>query len=705
MRPKLGRIFSIFQEVYFIRIIREKEPSMAIKAKAPVQRKQPGSALPRQRALKLARDQFTKKIRESAQPGSPEQQDKPGSSYGVDSTQQAARFVGDKAAGTVKGSAQKAKMAIQKRQKLIKERKAQAAEEKAWAEDTAHQGQGISGDGPHSGTQGQPIPTDNTPAYHSGTQPRAGIEACPAPHSATRREISSGPVPARPSSAETVVRRTETYSQPAPIKESSTGKNQSIHQSVQPPAREAGRSPIKEHHSSAFAPKEKPVRGPSAIKSRRAEESVKAMGNPIKAGKPGAFEKRPGRPGPGNIPQRKAITSGRKRAGKALMERAARKMKLHSQKQLAQRAGHAAKTAGSATKKLAAVTVRAARALVSAVAGIVGGTGVFMLLAVVLLGGALSAFGSSPGTGIYTPVSAEVEAFDPIIRIYATQHGIPEYVDLIKAVMMQESGGNVELVGGDVMQCAEGMGLPVGTPVDPEKSIDFGTSIIASNLQLAGAAGPGDIPHISLALQGYNFGNGYISWALARGGYSKENAREFSVWQAGIHGWSGYGDIDYVDHVLRYYPLAANPLGGASAIAEGRFAFPFPGHTWNTYPGHNGIDISFGNCYGEPVYACAPGTVRYIQDGWTPANGVGGMWSFGNCVVVDHTDGWQSVYAHLSRLAVAPGTPIRQGQLVGYIGSTGNSTGPHLHLALYYHGSPGENGMNYAEMAWPQYRG
>lgn len=420
--------------------------------------------------------------------------------------------------------------------------------------------------------------------------------------------------------------------------------------------------------------------------------------------KPGAFEKRPGRPGPGNIPQRKAITSGRKRAGKALMERAARKMKLHSQKQLAQRAGHTAKAAGSATKKLAAVTVRAARALVSAIAGIVGGTGVFMLLAVVLLGGALSAFGSSPGTGIYTPVSAEVEAFDPIIRIYATQHGIPEYVDLIKAVMMQESGGNVELVGGDVMQCAEGMGLPVGTPVDPEKSIDFGTSIIASNLQLAGATGPGDIPHISLALQGYNFGNGYISWALARGGYSKENAREFSVWQAGIHGWSGYGDIDYVDHVLRYYPLAANPLGGASAIAEGRFAFPFPGHTWDTYPGHNGIDISFANCYGEPVYACAPGTVRYIQDGWTPANGVDGMWSFGNCVVVDHTDGWQSVYAHLSRLAVAPGTPIRQGQLVGYIGSTGNSTGPHLHLALYYHGSPGENGMNYAEMAWPQYR-
>ena len=86
---------------------------------------------------------------------------------------------------------------------------------------------------------------------------------------------------------------------------------------------------------------------------------------------------------------------------------------------------------------------------------------------------------------------------------------------------------------GDVMQCAEGMGLPVGTPVSVEKSINFGTGIIAGNLREAGAAGPTDIPRISLALQGYNFGNGYISWALARGGYSKENAREAS-WLAWV---------------------------------------------------------------------------------------------------------------------------------------------------------------------------
>ncbi len=301
-------------------------------------------------------------------------------------------------------------------------------------------------------------------------------------------------------------------------------------------------------------------------------------------------------------------------------------------------------------------------------------------------------------------LSAEVIALMPQIRAACQANGIPEYAPLVAAVVMQESGGRADDVGGDVMQCAEGMGLPVGTPVSVEESINFGTGIIARNLHEAGAAGPTDIPRISLALQGYNFGNGYISWALARGGYSKENAREFSEMQAAAHGWSGYGDINYVDNVLRYYKVSVGGMGDASAIADGRFAYPLPGHTWDTYPGHNGIDISFANCYGEPVYAVAAGTVRYVQDGWVPAYGVDNMWSFGNSVFIEHGDGWISAYGHLSALAVTSGETVTQGQLIGYIGSTGNSTGPHLHLALYHDGEAGTGGQNYAELAWPQYR-
>lgn len=174
--------------------------------------------------------------------------------------------------------------------------------------------------------------------------------------------------------------------------------------------------------------------------------------------------------------------------------------------------------------------------------------------------------------------------------------------------------------------------------------------------------------------------------------------------QAAAHGWSGYGDIDYVDHVLRYYKVSVGGMGDASAIADGRFAYPLPGRLWDTYPGHNGIDISFANCYGEPVYAVATGTVRYTQDGWTPAHGVDGMWSFGNSVFIEHGDGWISAYGHLSMLAVASGETVAQGQLIGYISSTGNSTGPHLHLALYHNGDAGIGGQNFAELAWPQYR-
>lgn len=323
------------------------------------------------------------------------------------------------------------------------------------------------------------------------------------------------------------------------------------------------------------------------------------------------------------------------------------------------------------------------------------------LLVIAAIAGALRGGGSARNVGL----SDDVLALMPQISAACQANGIPEYAPLVAAVIMQESGGRVNDVGGDVMQCAEGMGLPVGTPVSLEESINFGTSIIAANLQLAEAAGPTDIPAISLALQGYNFGNGYISWALARGGYSKENAQEFSQMQAAAHGWSGYGDIDYVDHVLRYYQVSVGGMGDASAIADGRFAYPFPGHTWDTYPGHNGIDISFANCYGEPVYAAAAGTVRYTQEGWTPAHGVGGMWSFGNSVFIAHEGGWISVYGHLSALAVASGETVTQGQLIGYIGNTGNSTGPHLHLALYHNGAPGIGGQNFAELAWPQYDG
>ena len=193
-----------------------------------------------------------------------------------------------------------------------------------------------------------------------------------------------------------------------------------------------------------------------------------------------------------------------------------------------------------------------------------GGFALIMIVPLIMLAGiAVALFGSGEGRSTYVPVSAEVEAYTPIIQIYANQYGIPEYTELIKAVMMQESGGQ----GGDPMQCSES-GYNTRYPhapnsiTDPEYSIDVGVHTLADVLSMAAVESPIDLDRISLALQGYNFGPGYISWALANyGGYSELNAIEFSDMMAAQMGWAGYGDKAYVSHVLRYYPVGRLFMG------------------------------------------------------------------------------------------------------------------------------------------------
>ena len=193
-----------------------------------------------------------------------------------------------------------------------------------------------------------------------------------------------------------------------------------------------------------------------------------------------------------------------------------------------------------------------------------GGFVLIMIVPLIMLAGiAVALFGSGKGRSTYVPVSAEVEAYTPIIQIYANQYGIPEYTELIKAVMMQESCGQ----GTDPMQASES-GYNTRYPhapnsiTDPEYSIDVGVHTLADVLNMAAVESPIDLDRISLALQGYNFGPGYISWALANyGGYSELNAIEFSDMMAARMGWAGYGDKAYVSHVLRYYPVGRLFMG------------------------------------------------------------------------------------------------------------------------------------------------
>ncbi len=256
---------------------------------------------------------------------------------------------------------------------------------------------------------------------------------------------------------------------------------------------------------------------------------------------------------------------------------ASAKATVKTAERTAQAARAAAKTAAETAKRAAEATAKAIKAIIaetkalieSIVAG--GWISVMIVLIVVMLGVAISLFGSGSGNSSYTPVSAEVEAYTPIIRIYAQQYGVGEYVELIKAIMMQESGGR----GDDPMQASES-GYNTRYPhspnaiTDPEYSIDVGVQTIADSLRQADVESPIDMDNIKLALQGYNYGNGFISWARANyGGYTPIAAIEFSDMMAARMGWSGYGDKQYPAHVLRYYPIGrAFTVGGNQAIVE-----------------------------------------------------------------------------------------------------------------------------------------
>lgn len=242
--------------------------------------------------------------------------------------------------------------------------------------------------------------------------------------------------------------------------------------------------------------------------------------------------------------------------------------------QAAKKAAKATADTVKATAKATVATVKAiiagTKALVAAIAA-GGWIAVLIIMIVVLFGAAVAMFGGGSDSNSYTPVSAEVEAYEPIIQKYAKEYGIPEYVELIKAVMMQESGGR----GLDPMQAAEGSfntrypHEPNGIK-DPEYSIQCGVQELKAALTSAEVKSPIDMKHIKLALQGYNFGNEYISWAKSKyGGYSYANAVEFSTQQAQRLGWDSYGDTQYPAHVLRYYPYGrAFTAGGNQAIVE-----------------------------------------------------------------------------------------------------------------------------------------
>ena len=213
--------------------------------------------------------------------------------------------------------------------------------------------------------------------------------------------------------------------------------------------------------------------------------------------------------------------------------------------------------AGENTFKAARAAVEVAAKTVQSMMAALGAAGAVIVLLLVIMVGIIGGAAFSGSSESNEALSQEVLSYTTAIQKYANQYGIPEYVSVIQAIMMQESGGR----GNDPMQASE-CGYNTQYPrtsggiTDPEYSISVGIQNLADCLQTAGVESPIDLDHIQLALQGYNFGSGYITWALQKyGEYSRVNAIEFSLKMAEQMGWNSYGDKQYVPHVLRYYPI------------------------------------------------------------------------------------------------------------------------------------------------------
>lgn len=131
--------------------------------------------------------------------------------------------------------------------------------------------------------------------------------------------------------------------------------------------------------------------------------------------------------------------------------------------------------------------------------------------------------------------------------------------------------------------------------------------------------------------------------------------------------------------------LSTFALNVQEASAAPSFSLPFPcGQTWTgqTRTNHNpqnAIDFTRSNALGSSVVASAKGTVETVKNL--------GNTSYGKYVVINHGGGWKTYYAHLNSFSVSQGQSVSKGQKIGTVGSTGNSTGPHLHFEQRLNGT------------------
>lgn len=143
--------------------------------------------------------------------------------------------------------------------------------------------------------------------------------------------------------------------------------------------------------------------------------------------------------------------------------------------------------------------------------------------------------------------------------------------------------------------------------------------------------------------------------------------------------------------VVAIAPVLSMTFAQGAATADAgtaapKFQMPFPceqkwaGQTRTDHSPAEAVDFNRANDQGDRVEAALGGTVSRVENE--------GDTSYGRWIEVDHGDGWTTRYAHLSKQTVKEGEKVKQGQKIGTVGSTGGSSGPHLHFEELSGGSP-----------------
>lgn len=310
-----------------------------------------------------------------------------------------------------------------------------------------------------------------------------------------------------------------------------------------------------------------------------------------------------------------------------------------------------------------------------------------MLVVYPILAVTTSAFSMGSQNSIHnfsvSSLNPEVMEWEGKVLEELERYNLDDYKDLALVIIQLESGGR----GLDIMQSSESIGLPPNSITDPDESIEVGIKHLKNCIDDMNRYGV----DIQTLIQSYNYGKGFIPYVAKRGGkWTQKLADDFSDKEASKLGWSSYGDKNYVNKAMSYITITGDQvsLDVNFNLSGGILAFPVPSHTYiNSHFGnrfhpidkvnkfHTGIDIPAPR--GTPVIAVADGKV--IESG-----NKGG---YGKTIMLDHGSGVITLYAHNSKLNFIAGQTVKGGDVIAEIGSTGKSTGNHLHFEVRHNGN------------------